>query len=87
MKRTHWATLNAVTLTGMSLLVLAAWVPPGAMEPRIVTPTPAPWQQITLSEAIALAAYVDRDDWQGCETRGTVVLTVRCPDGYQWEIK
>lgn len=91
MRRSAWGTANAVMLAGLLILALTVWLP---AKIRSQKPEPAPsptivqqWEPITLGYAMLLADYSDREDWSGCETRGTSPLYVRCPDGYALEIR
>lgn len=88
-KRSMWATLNAVILTGLLMVAIAVWAPARIGSPRVapsLTPSVV-WKPVTLGMAILLADYSGREDWSGCETRGTSPLYVRCPDGYSLEIR
>lgn len=76
-----------VIITGLTLISAGITVrdtpsPAASIRPRVTV-----WEPITLNRAIMLFDYSGREDWTGCETRGTSPLYVRCPDGTTMEIR
>ena len=87
--RALWGTLSGAILVAVVLMSLGILAHTGVTEsPTPVVPLPpSGWQPVTLGMAIMLTDYSDREDWSGCETRGTSPLFVRCPDGYTLEVR
>ena len=76
------AIITGLTLISAGITIRDTPLPAASIRSRVEV-----WEPITLNRAIMLFDYSDREDWTGCETRGTSPLYVRCPDGSTMEIR